>query len=383
MKVFNSVTHQLHDIKCVKNDLTLVGGEPINRNNIVVCYDNGTIDVQNIDKTLLETCADSKKKALRLLGLDLNNDSEEQSPKSCRSADSIAGKSKHSNISSAKSKSSTVTSTSTASSSLSSSHSFSSSVFSPNWNSSSTTLGCFKVCGNRLAIAGKNTDLKVFDLNTKQCIFTAKSTNKDWLGLKTPIWVSDLDWIGPIPKLCSTPSMIVTCSRTDSIIRIYDIKGKQRKPVMSMNFKDSTFNNDSNPPSFTAVCSTLTPQSISLPTQQLILGTTMGRMMAVDLRFNSHSYRHLGVFKSFGGGAIRDIKFVPQTNTVSKIVSCSLDRFVRIHSFAVGADKTRMLDAKYYIKTKPVCIQPLCTNFLYADVRDDVGHIDDSEDSDS
>ncbi|RWS13452.1 hypothetical protein B4U79_06164 [Dinothrombium tinctorium] len=380
LQIYNSLTNQLSDVKCVQSNLNLIGGEPINRNHIVVCYENGTIDVQNVDKTLLESSSETKKKAIRLLGLDLNEENEDHSPKSCKSSASSSGK-KSANLS-AKSKSSTGTSSSSETAS-SLSHSTASNVFSPNWSCTSTSLACFKVCGNRVAVAGKNLDLKVFDLTTKQCTFTAKTSNKDWLGLKSPVWVSDLDWIGPVPKLSSTPSMIATCSRTDPFVRIYDLKSKQRKPVMSLNFKDSTFNNDSNPPSFTAICSTLTPQSVSLPTQQLILGTTMGRMMAVDLRFNSHSYRHLGVFKSFGGGAIRDIKFVPQTSTHSKIISCSLDRFVRIHSFAMGADKTRLLDSKFYIKTKPVCIQPICTNFVFANVSDDVAHIDDSEDSDN
>jgi hypothetical protein len=234
-------------------------------------------------------------------------------------------------------------------------------------------LTCFKICDNRLAIAGKNLDLKIFDINTKQCTFNAKARSHDWLGLKQNIWVSDLEWIGPLAErnailnkdsFLSSPSMIATCSRSDPIIRVFDLKTKSRKPSMTLNFKDDTFNNDSNPPSFTKICSTLSPQKTASPTQQLILGTTMGRMMVVDLRFNSHSHRHLGVFKSFGGGAIRDIKYVPHTINSGKVVSASLDRFVRIHSFSIGADRTRAMDGKYYMKTKPTCVEPICSKFI-------------------
>lgn len=153
--------------------------------------------------------------------------------------------------------------------------------------------------------------------------------------------------------------MIATCSRTEPVVRIYDLKSKQRKPIWLLNFKDQTFNNDSNPPAFTKMCATGTPGIASTPAQQLILGTTMGRMMAVDLRYNSHSHRHLGVFKSYGGGAIRDIKFVSLGSSKGKVISCSLDRFVRVHSFSMGANKTRALDCKQYMKTKPTCIQPI------------------------
>ena len=234
-------------------------------------------------------------------------------------------------------------------------------------------MTCFKICDNRLAIAGKNLELKIFDINTKQCTFTAKGRSHDWLGLKQNIWISDLEWMGPLAdrnailnknsSLAST-SIIATCSRSDPVVRIFDLKSRQKKPSMTLNFKDETFNNDSNPPSFTKICSTFSSQKISYPNQQIILGTTMGRMMVVDLRFNSHSHRHLGVFKSFGGGAIRDIKYVPQGLNYGKVISASLDRFVRIHSFSTGADRTRVMDAKYYTKTKPTCIEPICSKFI-------------------
>lgn len=241
-------------------------------------------------------------------------------------------------------------------------------IFSPNWHTSNTCVTCFKVSDNRIAIAGKNVDLRVFDLTTKQCIFHGKSQTKDFLGIRNKIWVSGVEWLGPLAgkqaiinksTLLSAPSMIATCSRTEPVVRIYDLKSKQRKPIWVLNLKDQTFNNDSNPPAFTTMTATSTPGLTSLPTQQLILGTTMGRMMAVDLRYNSHSYRHLGVFKSYGGGAVRDIKYVPIASNKGKVISCSLDRFVRVHSFAMTADKGRTLDSRYYIKTKPTCVQPI------------------------
>ena len=234
--------------------------------------------------------------------------------------------------------------------------------------------------------------MRVFDLNTKQCIFTAKSQKRDWLGIRHKVWTSDLDWIGPFTgkqslintsTLVSSPSMIATASRTDPVVRIYDLKASSRKSVWQLNFKDQTFNNDSNPPSFTKICATSSPVNSYTPTQKIILGTTMGRMMAVDLRFNSHTCRHLGVFKCFGAGAIRDIKYVPLEPNIGKVVSCSLDRFLKIHSFSMGSDRTRSLDHRYYMKTKPTCIQPIISNVLFPDQdSDDQDEEEDENDED-
>lgn len=221
-----------------------------------------------------------------------------------------------------------------------------------------------KSSNNRLAVAGRNFDLKVFDLTTKQCFYNAKSQTRDWLGLKAELFISDLDWVGGNSTTNSPPNMIGTCSRTEPVIRIFDLKSKSKKPAFNISLKDSTFNCESNPPSFTSLCTTAPPHSLALPTQNIVAGTTMGRMIAIDLRFNSHSYRHLGVFKGFGGGAIRDIKYVGSGVNQCRVLSCSLDRFVRIHQFNTTASSSRQLETKYYLKTRPTCLQPICSTFL-------------------
>jgi hypothetical protein len=394
LALYDCITHELKNIRVgVNNESSIIGAQPINASNIVLCYENGTIHLQNIEKDLMLR-NETKKKAIKLLGLDLYGNSHlesdsliESSGKSVKSSLSSSSKSSTNckDISS-KTKSTPISSkpypkpsqiaNAISHPSISSSNT---SIYSPNWNTSSTCFTCFKVCNNNIAIAGRNVDLKVFDLNTKQNTFTAKSSSRDWLGLKQQIWVSGLDWVGGNSMTNISPSMVATCSRSDSCVRIYDTKSKQKKPVMNINLKDQTFNNDSNPPSFTSICSTAVPHSIAIPTQNLILGTTIGRMLAIDLRFNSHSYRHLGAFKGFGGGAIRDIKYVSQSINSYKILSCSLDRFVRIHNFSTSASSTRSLDSKLYLKTRPTCLEPICSGFMYDSI---VPHIDD-EDSDS
>ena len=61
------------------------------------------------------------------------------------------------------------------------------------------------------------------------------------------------------------------------------------------------------------------------------------------------------------GGSIRDIKFIPETKQRSKIITCCLDRFVRVHNFETGFEKSKELKGKYYMKTKLTCLQPIFT----------------------
>ncbi|XP_015783031.1 uncharacterized protein LOC107360823 [Tetranychus urticae] len=357
----------------------LVGSLPLNGNKIISCYDNGTVNIQNIETDLIAISSRSSAKACKVLGIgaDLKEADHSDDGDACGPRASKKIKKSHSKSKENKEKDSSASTITT--------------IFSPNWQPSNVCLTCFKVQDDRVAIGGKNFDMRVFDLNTKQCIFTAKSQNRDWLGIKHKVWTSDLDWIGPFSgkqssinssTLITSPSMIATCSRTDPVVRIYDLKVSSRKSIWQLNFKDQIFNNDSNPPSFTKICATPTPAVKCSPTQKLILGTTMGRMMAVDLRFNSHTCRHLGVFKSFGGGAIKDIKYVPIEANLGKVVSCSLDRFVKIHSFSMGADRTRSLDHRYYMKTKPTCVQPIISNVLFPDQDSDDQDDNEADDND-
>ena len=359
LSLYSCVSNDLDPIRIgFNNESPLVGAQPVDQNNIVLCYENGSVIVKNIERELIQS-NESRKKAMKLLGLDLltESDSKRKVSKSVQCSNGKDVLTPRSSKPSAKpsklvnSESSITTSCTT--------------IYNPNYNTSNSCITSFKICNDMLAIAGKNVDLKVFDLTTKQPIFTAKTLPHDWLGLKQQTWVSGVDWVGGNTKSNSCPSWVATCSRSDSVIRIYDIKSKQRKPVMNINLKDQTFNNDSNPPSFTTICSTSVPHTIAKPTQNLILGTTIGRMMALDLRFNTHSYRHLGAFKGFGGGAIRDIKYVPQSHNSFKILSCSLDRFIRIHNFKTNASSTRSLETKIYLKTRPTCLHPICSTFPY------------------
>lgn len=410
IQVYNTMTNlfvpvPLPQLSHSSPSAQLVGAAPFNRNNIVVVFDDGTIITQNIEKEMLQSSGTTKQKAIKILGLDFSNTSNGLNSKpdlvakerkkkkleSWNAAPDVAKERKKKKLKSWKEEEEAVndldrvekkgTLNENERNQIDFFAQSGSVVFSPKWRSCHSVT-CFQVCGGRVAIGGKKVDLRVFDLTKRECIFTGKpgkTGRSDRLFVPTPTWISGIAWIGPVssgegPRLFHSkftptpaPSLVATCSRNDSIIRIYNTRGKQKTPIWTIDLTKSTFNNDSNPPSFTSIAASLSPTPCAVITQQLLLGTTMGRLVALDLRYNSRSQRLLGVFKGFGGGSVKDISFVAHSGgsfNTHRIVSCSLDRFVRVHSFRLGADPKRQLESKFYIKTRPTCLQPIIASFL-------------------
>ena len=344
------------------NDSKLIGAAPVDYSSIVIVYEDGGIFKVNVETELLQANNQSHEKALKVLGIDEESKKKQlERVAEQRALHPKPKKQKKDQEFEPNPIFDPVTI-----------------IADPKIKPNAGHLTCFEVDHNRIVVAGKNIEPTVYDLTTNEKIFVTKASNKgsNWLGLQHGTWVSDLCWLGPISSekkgvvlknlnckvpASPAPSLIATCSKTDPIVRLYDIRGKQKKPIWVINLKDATFANDTNPPSFSSITASPSPHACAVPTQQLILGTTMGRMMAIELRFNSHSHRQLGVFKEFSGGTVRDICFVANVKKVAdnRVVSCSLDRFVRVHSFRIGANSQRKLETKVYIKTRPTCLQPV------------------------
>ena len=337
--IFDSLSDELVKVEHnIENNSSIVCSQCIDDQNIVIGFKNGSIYRINIEKDLCFATYKPNNKALNLLGIE-NLQPQNIDPQNLpidvatsKSANESINREKNNNILN---------------------------IFEPNWNIDSTYLTCFKACFNRLAIGGFNSDLKVFDITTGKNTFTAKSNNTDWLGIKHNSWISGLDWIGNGQE---EPNLVATCSRTDPCVKVYDIKERQRKPIMSISIKNlNNANNESNLPSLTSICSLPSLTSSASPSASIVVGTTLGRMLAFDLRLKTRSSKILGGFNGFSGGSIRDIKYVRDSQTTCKIFSCSLDRFVRVHTLAKNS---RLLDKKVYIKTKPTCLYPIVLNTL-------------------
>lgn len=213
-----------------------------------------------------------------------------------------------------------------------------------------------KLNDKNLALVGIDIPLRIFDVEKKSKIFEAEPPEKDWLGIKPDVYVSGVDFTGG-------GSRVATCSKSDSVIRVYDAKSKP-KPVILVDINQTAFNEHADAAKFISVASTGTDG------HSIVVGSNVGQILAIDLRFNvkhiprkklqPKTYKILGGFKGARGGSIKDVKVVPSDNdddsTGHKVISCCLDRYLRIHNFTKNG---RYLDKHVYMNTKPYCCSPV------------------------
>lgn len=184
-----------------------------------------------------------------------------------------------------------------------------------------------------IATGGKErqNNLKVWDLESNQCVFRTKNVPNDFLQLEVPIWDNDFEFIDA--------NCLSTCSRY-GYVRVYDMR-KQRRPVFN-------YANDKEQISYSC---------LALHGDVVFCGTTTGVMHAFDLRKMKHV---LHTYKGFAGG-ISDIG-VDQSGKF--LYSASLDRFVRVHH----ADST-ILQYQCYVKSKATRI--LLRNYTPVKVKEE------------
>lgn len=207
-----------------------------------------------------------------------------------------------------------------------------------------------------LAYVGNDIPLKVFDVKTRNKIFEAEMFEKNWLGIQPECEVVGLDFVGQ--------TRIATCSKSDSVIRVYDSTCKP-KPIITVDINQTAFNEYAEAGRFMSVAST------GDQGHMIVVGSNVGQMLAIDLRFNikhvnpkkrlqPKTSKILGGFKGSRGATLKDIKVIPSDgsdqNIDYKVISCCLDRYLRVHNFS---KTTRQLDKHVYMKTKPLCCSPI------------------------
>ncbi|XP_078389060.1 WD repeat-containing protein 74 [Cetorhinus maximus] len=172
----------------------------------------------------------------------------------------------------------------------------------------------------RVATGGKENALKVWDLERLQePVFTAKNVRNDWLDLRVPVWVRDMQFIPASDK-------IVTCTGHCQV-RVYDPSTPQRRPVLEVTYDEYP----------------LTALSLTPDANSVVVGNTRGQMAVLDLRKG----RLLKCLKG-QAGSIRSVQCHP---TLPLVASCGLDRFLRVHS-----TETKMLQHKVYLKSRLNCV---------------------------
>ncbi|XP_070157663.1 WD repeat-containing protein 74 [Polyergus mexicanus] len=172
---------------------------------------------------------------------------------------------------------------------------------------------------NIIATGGLENRLKLFDLEKQELIFSEKNLPHDWLELRIPIWISDLNFLPGTQQ-------IATVGRYGHV-HLYD-PNAQRRPVINLTIQDEA----------------LTCLSTTLKEKHIIVGSGKGRMNLVDLRKPSTV---LNTYKGFAGG----VTGMACNMNNPYVASVSLDRYLRIHHI-----DTKEILKKIYLTSRLTCL---------------------------
>uniref|UniRef100_L7LYM0 Uncharacterized protein n=1 Tax=Rhipicephalus pulchellus TaxID=72859 RepID=L7LYM0_RHIPC len=171
-----------------------------------------------------------------------------------------------------------------------------------------------------VATGGKENELKLWDLeNLQKPVFTAKNVKNDFLDLRVPVWVTDMDFMNDSEKIIAITG--------HHQVRVYDPNSRQRRPVVDFEFDE-----------YPLTCLSLTPRP-----EQVVVGNSHGRVGLLDIRRKGMVHVYKGV-----AGSIRAVCCHP---TLPIVASCGLDRFVRVHDL-----HSRLLITKLYLKSRLNCL---------------------------
>ncbi|XP_076366249.1 WD repeat domain 74 lethal (2) k09848 [Tachypleus tridentatus] len=197
-----------------------------------------------------------------------------------------------------------------------------------------------------LATGGKENHLKLWDVqNPEKPVFVAKNVRPDFLDLRVPVWVLDIQFLPGTEK-------VVVGTGTHAI-HIYDPLTPQRRPVLTVEF-------DEYPVTALAV-----PHSAN----NVVAGNTRGRMALIDLRKKSLAHVYRGV-----AGSIRCIT-CHQLKPI--VASCGLDRFVRVHDL-----NSHYLQLKMYLKSRLNCLLMKTDDNIFEDSKNNSSDTDEMSDED-
>ncbi|XP_044265900.1 WD repeat-containing protein 74 [Tribolium madens] len=179
------------------------------------------------------------------------------------------------------------------------------------------TLDAFLHNKNReevVATGGECNDFKLWHVETKQCLFKAKSLGHDELNLPIPTSIRGITCLPENEK-------INACATKEGHVLLYDERA-QRRPVVKFLEKKA---------SYTCI-------STAYRERQCLVGTTRGYMQLLDLRAPG---KCLKTFTTFTG-SVTSIVCDPVEPLVA---TTSLDRFLRFHNL-----ETKELVYKAYLK---------------------------------
>lgn len=176
---------------------------------------------------------------------------------------------------------------------------------------------------NVVAAGGKEFDLALRDATTLAKKWEARNVKDDFLQMRVPVHIKDLQFLGE-------PDKLVTCTAHHQV-RVYDVRA-QRRPVMDISNGEYPFN----------AITSVTQGKYSDATKYIVVASnTVGDMTSFDLR---KAGVVAGGYKGHTG-SVRSICRVGADE--DSIASCGLDRYLIVH----GAS-SRVIQKKIFLKQR-------------------------------
>nr|AIZ68148.1 WD repeat-containing protein 74-like isoform [Ornithogalum saundersiae] len=162
---------------------------------------------------------------------------------------------------------------------------------------------------------GKGIEMNVWDLDTCTKTWTSKPPPSNSLGIFSPTWFTAATF------LSKEDHHKIAAGTNNHQVRLYDLSA-QRRPVMSVNFRESP----------------IKAVAADLDCHTVYVGTAIGDLASFDMRTG----KLLGCFVGKCSGSIRSITRHPE---LPIIASCGLDSYLRIWD-----TKTRQLLSAVFLK---------------------------------
>nr|CAI5856025.1 unnamed protein product [Callosobruchus analis] len=166
---------------------------------------------------------------------------------------------------------------------------------------------------NLIGTGGEHNDFKLWDVETQQCVFKAKSLGHDNLNLPIPTSVRGITFFPGQPQLSA-------CCTKEGHVLMYDDRAQRRPVVKFLEQKAS----------YASMC-------CAYREQQCFVGTTRGYMQLLDMKAG----KCVKTFTSFTG-SVTSIVCDPLEPYVC---TTSLDRYLRVHNL-----ETKELVHNIYMK---------------------------------
>ncbi|OMH81650.1 WD repeat-containing protein 74 [Zancudomyces culisetae] len=207
---------------------------------------------------------------------------------------------------------------------------------------------------NILAFGGNEQELRIYDINKvefgdaasganngawrkpkSEPLFKAKNIADDYLGLRNPVWITDIDFLDKNENTTNSMGNKLVVSTGYGFIRTYDTLA-QKKPVLNLN----VFNENRN--------RKITNIAVSPNQYDVFFTDNSGIICQLDLRKATSSSIDFAVstnqnktpfiVESYKGatGAVTSMAVVGQTDGLF-LATVSLDRFFRLYRINIGS----------------------------------------------